>query len=45
MENEKKRKKLEKNRVDKIAGGGKLNNGKNKSHNIILRRNGIMKKK
>ena len=45
MENEKKRKKLEKNRVDKIAGGGKLNSGKNKIHNIILRRNEIMKKK
>ena len=34
-----------KNRIDNITGGGILNNGKNKSHNIILRRNGIMKKK
>ena len=28
-----------------LRGGGKLNNGKNKIHNIILRRNEIMKKK
>ena len=28
-----------------ILRGGKLNSGKNKIHNIILRRNGIMKKK
>ena len=41
MENKKKRK----NSIDNIAGGGKLNSGKNKIHNIILRRNEIMKKK
>lgn len=34
-----------KNSIDNIAGGGKLNSGKNKIHNIILRRNEIMKKK
>lgn len=45
MENEKKRKKIGRNSIDNIAGGGKLNNGKNKIHNIILRRNEIMKKK
>ncbi len=41
MENAKKWK----NSIDNIAGGGKLNSGKNKIHNIILRRNEIMKKK
>lgn len=41
MENEKKWK----NSIDNITGGCKLNNGKNKIHNIILRRNEIMKKK
>lgn len=41
MENAKKWK----NSIDNITGGGKLNNGKNKIHNIILRRNEIMKKK
>ena len=45
MENEKKRKKIGRNSIDNIAGGCKLNNGKNKIHNIILRRNEIMKKK
>lgn len=45
MENEKKRKKIGRNSIDNIAGGGKINNGKNKIHNIILRRNEIMKKK
>lgn len=45
MENEKKRKKIGRNSIDNIAWGGKLNNGKNKIHNIILRRNEIMKKK
>ena len=45
MENEKKRKKIGRNSIDNIAGGSKLNNGKNKIHNIILRRNEIMKKK
>lgn len=45
MENEKKRKKIGRNSIDNIAVGGKLNNGKNKIHNIILRRNEIMKKK
>ena len=34
-----------KNSIDNITGGGKLNSGKNKIHNIILRRNEIMKKK
>ena len=34
-----------KNSIDNIAGGGKLNSGKNKIHNTILRRNEIMKKK
>ena len=34
-----------KNSIDNIAVGGKLNSGKNKIHNIILRRNEIMKKK
>ena len=34
-----------KNSSDNITGGGKLNSGKNKIHNIILRRNEIMKKK
>lgn len=34
-----------KNSIDNIAWGGKLNSGKNKIHNIILRRNEIMKKK
>ena len=37
--------KIGRNSIDNIAGGGKLNNGKNKIHNIILRRNEIMKKK
>ena len=41
MENAKKWK----NSIDNITGGCKLNNGKNKIHNIILRRNEIMKKK
>lgn len=41
MENAKKWK----NSIDNIAVGGKLNSGKNKIHNIILRRNEIMKKK
>ena len=41
MENAKKWK----NSIDNITGGGKLNSGKNKIHNIILRRNEIMKKK
>ena len=40
-----KKEKIGRNRVDNITGGGKLNSGKNKIHNIILRRNGIMKKK
>ena len=34
-----------KNSIDNITGGGKLNSGKNKIHNTILRRNEIMKKK
>lgn len=34
-----------KNSIDNITGGGKLNSGKNKIHNSILRRNEIMKKK
>ena len=34
-----------KNSIDNITVGGKLNSGKNKIHNIILRRNEIMKKK
>lgn len=34
-----------KNSIDNIMGGGKLNSGKNKIHNTILRRNEIMKKK
>ena len=34
-----------KNSLDNITGGGKLNSGKNKIHNTILRRNEIMKKK
>ena len=34
-----------KNSSDTITGGGKLNSGKNKIHNTILRRNEIMKKK
>lgn len=41
MENAKKWK----NSIDNITGGGKLNSGKNKIHNTILRRNEIMKKK
>lgn len=41
MENAKKWK----NSIDNITGVGKLNSGKNKIHNIILRRNEIMKKK
>ena len=45
MENEKKKEKIGRNRIDNITGGGKLNSGKNKIHNIILRRNEIMKKK
>lgn len=45
MENEKKKEKIGRNRIDNITGGGILNNGKNKIHNIILRRNEIMKKK
>ena len=40
-----KKEKIGRNRVDNITGGGKLNSGKNKIHNIILRRNEIMKKK
>ena len=34
-----------KNSIDNITGGGKLNSGKDKIHNTILRRNEIMKKK
>ena len=34
-----------KNSIYNITGGGKLNSGKNKIHNTILRRNEIMKKK
>lgn len=34
-----------KNSIDNITGWGKLNSGKNKIHNTILRRNEIMKKK
>ena len=34
-----------KNSIDNSTGGGKLNSGKNKIHNTILRRNEIMKKK
>ena len=34
-----------KNSIDNITGGAKLNSGKNKIHNTILRRNEIMKKK
>lgn len=34
-----------KNSIDNITWGGKLNSGKNKIHNTILRRNEIMKKK
>lgn len=34
-----------KNSIDNITGEGKLNSGKNKIHNTILRRNEIMKKK
>lgn len=34
-----------KNSIDNITRGGKLNSGKNKIHNTILRRNEIMKKK
>ena len=34
-----------KNSIDNITGGGKLNSGKIKIHNTILRRNEIMKKK
>lgn len=34
-----------KNSIDNITVGGKLNSGKNKIHNTILRRNEIMKKK
>lgn len=34
-----------KNSIDNITGVGKLNSGKNKIHNTILRRNEIMKKK
>ncbi len=34
-----------KNSIDNITGGCKLNSGKNKIHNTILRRNEIMKKK
>ena len=34
-----------KNSINNITGGGKLNSGKNKIHNTILRRNEIMKKK
>lgn len=45
MENEKKKEKIGRNRIDNITVGGILNNGKNKIHNIILRRNEIMKKK
>lgn len=45
MENEKKKEKIGRNRIDNITGGDILNNGKNKIHNIILRRNEIMKKK
>ena len=41
MENAKKWK----NSIDNITWGGTLNSGKNKIHNIILRRNEIMKKK
>lgn len=41
MENAKKWK----NSIDNITGEGKLNSGKNIIHNIILRRNEIMKKK
>lgn len=37
--------KIGRNRIDNITGGGILNSGKNKIHNIILRRNEIMKKK
>lgn len=40
-----KKEKIGRNRVDNITVGGKLNSGKNKIHNIILRRNEIMKKK
>lgn len=40
-----KKEKIGRNRVDNITGGCKLNSGKNKIHNIILRRNEIMKKK
>lgn len=43
MENEKKRK-IGRNRIDNITGGSILNSGKNKIHNIILRRNEIMKR-
>lgn len=45
MENEKKKEKIGRNRIDNITGGSILNSGKNKIHNIILRRNEIMKKK